>query len=381
MRYLRKMPEEQNTFTDNIEPGGDKEPLVTSGNQEILLPDVLPDVLPGGDEDVLVAEGDERVGEHLTFRVGTNLKFHRLDKYLCGRFSQFSRSRLQKLIKQQGVNVNGIPAKPSRKLQPNDEIDLILPPREVRELIPEDIPLDIIYEDDDIIVINKQANLIVHPARGYKSGTLVNGLVYYANTLSNVGEDFRPGIVHRLDKNTTGAIIVAKTDTAHWRVARQFADRTTKKTYLAVVHGTCELHADCINVPIGVNPRVREKNIVRQDGKNAVTYYEVLEEFRGFALLQLRLETGRTHQIRVHLKYIKHPIVADDMYGGKLVYPWQLQDKEPETCEPVMARVALHAWKLGIIHPTTNQPMEFEAPPPQDMLNLIECLRKYRKKP
>ncbi|MBN1817329.1 MAG: RluA family pseudouridine synthase [Sedimentisphaerales bacterium] len=330
------------------------------------------------DEEVLEVEGDEEIGQHLRFRVGYSIKFRRLDKYLCGRFSQFSRSRLQKLIKEQGVNVNGQPAKPSHKLNPRDEIDLILPPRELRELTPEPIPIHVLYEDEEIIVVNKQADLIVHPARGYKSGTLVNGLVYYANQLSRGSDEYRPGIVHRLDKNTTGVLIVAKTDHAHWKLSRQFADRTTKKTYIAVVHGVPELHSDRIKAPIGVHPRVREKCAVRPDGKEAVTYYQVVEAFRGFALVQLRLETGRTHQIRVHMEYIKHPIVADDMYGGKVVYPWQIEDRDPAPEEPLMGRVALHAWKLEIKHPTTLKVMEFIAPLPDDMQRFTDHLHRFR---
>lgn len=330
------------------------------------------------DVEMLSKEGDERVGEHLRFRVGSSIKLQRLDKYLGGRFSQFSRTRLQRLIKEQGVNVNGRAAKPSHKLNPGDEIDLILPPRELRELVPEDIPISVIYEDAEMIVVNKQADMIVHPARGNTHGTLVNGLVYYANKLSTGSGEFRPGIVHRLDKNTTGVLVVAKTDTAHWKLARQFAQRTTNKTYLAVVHGTLELRADRINQPVGMHPRMRAKSAIRPDGKEAVTFYEVLEEFRGFSLVKLSPRTGRTHQLRVHMAYLKHPIVADDMYGGKVVYDWQLKDREAEAAEPVMSRVALHAWKLEIRHPISGEMMEFEAPLPDDLQRLIDKLRQFR---
>ncbi|MBE0537138.1 MAG: RluA family pseudouridine synthase [Phycisphaerae bacterium] len=337
-----------------------------------LIDDTEIEILPTDDD-------DEHAGEHLRFRVGNNLKFRRLDKYLCGRFSHFSRSRLQKLIKEQGVNVNGHPAKPSHKLNPRDEIDLILPAREVRELVPEEIPLDILYEDEDIIVINKQANLIVHPARGYKSGTLVNGLVFHAGTLSGVNADYRPGIVHRLDKNTTGVMIVAKSDHAHWKISRQFAERTTRKTYLAVVHGVPELTADCIDLPMGTHPHKREKCAIRADGKEAVTFYEVLETFRGFAFVKLSPKTGRTHQLRVHMTHLKHPIVADDMYGGKIVYDWQIEDRPSDVAEPIIDRPALHAWQLEVKHPSTGQLMTFEAPLPPDMQALLEKLRKFRK--
>ncbi|MHC5083075.1 MAG: RluA family pseudouridine synthase [Planctomycetota bacterium] len=325
-------------------------------------------------------EVDELVGQELRFRVGSNIKFRRLDKYLGGRFSQFSRTHLQRLIKEQGVNVNGHIAKPSHKLNAGDEISLILPPKEVRELIPEDIPLNIIYEDDHMVVINKQPHLIVHPARGYKNGTLVNGLVHHFQNLSSCPDDIRPGIVHRLDKNTTGCLVVAKDDNSHWQLSRQFAERTTKKTYIAIAHGTPELDADCIDQPLGVHPTKREKYAVRYDvGKPSMTVYEVLEAFRGYSLLQLDLKTGRTHQIRVHLSYLKHPVVADDMYGGKVVYPWQIEDREATPEEPLMARCALHAWKIEINHPATDERMTFEAPLPDDMQNLLEHLRQYRK--
>ena len=319
--------------------------------------------------------------EHLHLRVGNTIVHRRLDRYIQGRFSQFSRNTIQKLIKEQGVSVNNSPAKQSCKLSPGDIIDIILPPAETKEIVPEEIPLNIIYEDAHILVLNKQADLIVHPARGYKKGTLVNGLVYYANQLSTGSEPFRPGIVHRLDRNTTGVLIIAKTDTAHWRLARQFELRQTKKNYLAVTHGTPELTADCINQPLGVHPRFREKYAVRPiDGKEAITFYEVLEIFRGYSLLKVNIKTGRTHQIRVHLAYIKHPIVADDMYGGRIVYPWQIENRDPAVEEPLMSRVALHAWQLEIKHPETEKLMTFEAPPPADIQNLLEQLRKYRKK-
>ncbi len=334
------------------------------------------DELAGSEQD----NGDELAGRPLCFRVGTNLKHRRLDKYLTGRFSQFSRTRLQKLIVEQGVNVNGRPAKPGCKLNPGDRIDLILPPRETRELTPEDIPLNILHEDEQMVVLNKQADLIVHPARGYKNGTLVNGLVYHFQQLSGGSDDRRPGIVHRLDRNTTGCLVVAKTDTAHWKLSRQFTERTVKKTYIAIVHGTPELTADCIDQPLGVHPHVREKYAVRHDGgKEAVTFYEVLEAFRGYALVKLDLKTGRTHQIRVHLAWLKHPVVADDMYGGKIVYPWQIEDRRAAPEEPLMARCALHAWRLELTHPTTDQRMHFEAPLPDDMQTLLDALRKCRK--
>ena len=350
----------------DIEPTGDA-----------ALPD---NETPLDDEAVLTQdESDELAGQELRFKVGNNLKFRRLDKYLTGRFSHFSRTRLQKLILEQGVNVNGRPAKSSCKLNAGDWIDLIMPPRELRELTPEDIPINVLYEDDDMLVLNKQAHLIVHPARGFKSGTLVNGLVHHFQTLSGGSDDRRPGLVHRLDRNTTGCLTVAKTDTAHWKLSRQFADRTVKKTYIAIAHGTPDLTADCINQPLGVHPGAREKYAVRYEGgKEAVTFYEVLEAFRGYSLIKLDLKTGRTHQIRGHMAWIKHPIVADDMYGGKSVYPWQIEDRPAAPEEPLLDRCALHAWRLEINHPTTGERLHFEAPLPDDMQNFLDALRKWR---
>jgi 23S rRNA pseudouridine1911/1915/1917 synthase len=312
--------------------------------------------------------------------VGSSIKQRRLDKYLHGRLSEMSRNFIQEVIKTGAVKVNGKIAKQSLKLSPGDEIDLVLPERPAKEILPEDIPLDIIYEDAELIVLNKPPGMLVHPARGNTHGTLVNALAFYSDKLSSGLGEFRPGIVHRLDKGTTGVMVVARNDTAQWRIAKQFERREVNKTYLTVVHGTPELTADRINVPLGVHPRTREKCAVRPDtGKEAITFYEVAESFRGFALLKMAPRTGRTHQIRVHLSYIKHPIVADDMYGGKLVYPWQLADAEPAVQEPIIDRVALHASTLEFKHPATNEMVKFQARLPQDMQNLIDTLRKYRK--
>ncbi len=316
----------------------------------------------------------------MTLHVGVGISERRLDKYLHGRFRNLSRHFLQDAIRAGGITVNGKPAKPSLKLQHGDIIQMVIPEPPSKEITPEDIPLDILYEDDDLIILNKQADLIVHPARGNKSGTLVNALVHYSDQLSSGLGEFRPGIVHRLDRNTTGVMIVTKHEAAQWKIAKQFEDRQTQKTYLAIIHGTPDLDADRIDAPLAVHPQIREKYAVRPEiGKEAVTYYEVLEAFRGFSLLKLSPKTGRTHQIRVHLSHIKHPIVADDMYGGKLVYPWQLADAEQAVEEPVISRCALHAFSIEFRHPTTNEMVKFEAPLPADMQHLLDMLRQYRK--
>ncbi len=316
----------------------------------------------------------------LTLQVGHSVRQRRIDKYLHGRFANFSRVMLQEIIKSGGVKVNGKPVKPSFQITPGDIIELTLPELPSKDIPAQDIPLNIIYEDEDIIVLNKPPDMIVHPARGNTYGTLVNALVFHSDKLSSGLGEFRPGIVHRLDKNTTGVMVVAKNDIAQWKIAKQFEQRKTKKSYLAIVHGTPNLTADRINAPLGVHPKTREKYAIRPEvGRESITFYEVIENFRGFSLLKLTPKTGRTHQIRVHLSYIKHPIVADDMYGGKLVYPWQLADGEPKVEEPIISRVALHASTLEFIHPTTKKPVKFEAPLPDDMQNAIDMLRKYRK--
>jgi len=327
-------------------------------------------------------------GKQLTVQVGGSIKERRVDKYLHGRFGNYSRVMIQEAIKAGAVKVNGKVVKPSFKLSRGDNIEFTLPELPSKEIIAEDIPLDIIYEDDDIIVLNKQVDMIVHPARGNTHGTLVNALAFYSDKLSSGLGEFRPGIVHRLDRDTSGVMVVAKSDTAQWKIAKQFERRQIKKSYLAIVHGTPELTSDRVNVPLGVHPRIREKYAIRPEiGKEAVTFYEVVESFRGFALLKLTPKTGRTHQIRVHLSYIKHPIVADDMYGGKVVYPWQLKacpersrrDAAPAVEEPIISRCALHASTLEFKHPMTEKQVKFEAPLPDDMQNLLDMLRKYRK--
>ena len=324
---------------------------------------------------------DLEYGEPLILHVGSSIKERRLDKYLHGRFSNLSRRYIQDAIKQGTAKVNGKVAKPSLKLNPGDEISFILPEPTSKDILPENLPLNIIYEDSELIILNKQPGILVHPARGNTHGTLVNALAFYSDELSSGLGEFRPGIVHRLDKNTTGVMVVAKNDAAQWKIAKQFETRQVNKTYLAIVHGTPELTADRIKAPLGIHPRVREKYAIRPEvGKEAITFYEVIEAFRGFSLLELTPKTGRTHQIRVHLSYLKHPIVADDMYGGKLVYQWQLTDSEPVVQEPIINRVALHAFSIEFKHPSTEDMVKFEAPLPDDMQNLLDMLRKYRNR-
>ena len=335
--------------------------------------------------------------------------YRRLDQYLPSRFPRFSRSAIQKLIESGAVTVNGQPTKASRKLSAGDVIDVVLPPPQPKEIPPENIPLDIIWEDDCLLAINKQAGIIVHPARGNPHGTLVNGLMFYAGKLAQGSDPFRPGIIHRLDRDTTGIMLVAKTDEALWRMSRQFEARRIHKEYLAVVHGRLDLDADQIDAPLARHRFVREKYAVDLDNpqaKAAVTTWRVVERFGpGFTLVQLEPKTGRTHQLRVHMSYIKHPIVGDVAYGGsrvtrndlanmanratarsacvkrirRTVKASQAATSSAPPPEPVLIhRQALHAHRLNFRHPITNAPMALVAPPPADFLALLAALRELR---
>jgi 23S rRNA pseudouridine1911/1915/1917 synthase len=321
-------------------------------------------------------------GEPLVLVVGKGIVERRIDKYLHHRIGGYSRVMLQEIIKAGGITVNGKPVtKQSYKLKDGERIEMTAPPPPSREITPEDIPLNVIYEDDDIIIINKAAGMLVHPARGNRHGTLVNALSFYSDKLSSGLGEFRPGVVHRLDKNTTGVIVITKNEKAQWKIAKQFERRQTYKEYLAIVHGTPRLKNDRIVAPLGMHPRIRERYAVRSyAGKEAITFYQIAEEFRGFSLMRLFPKTGRTHQIRVHMSYIKHPIVADDWYGGKLVYLWQLKNEKPAIEDPILKRTALHAYKLGFTHPSTGEKVEFVAPLAPDMQHFLDLLRKYRKK-
>lgn len=337
-------------------------------------------------------EGEEDGAQHTTIVVRAELTNRRLDQYLPSRFPRFSRSAIQKLIDAGAVTVNGQqPGKASRRLSPGDVIDVVLPPQQPKEIPPEPIPLSIIWEDEHLLAINKQAGVVVHPARGNPHGTLVNGLVYYAGTLAKGSDPFRPGIIHRLDRDTTGIMLVAKTDEALWRMSRQFEARRIHKEYLAIVHGRLDLAADQIDAPLARHRHVRERFAVDFDNpaaKPAVTTWRVLERFRGFTLVQLEPKTGRTHQLRVHMSYIKHSIVGDADYGGRKVTRGQLAAdesadrtaaREPE--EPLIRRQALHAHRLHFRHPVNGKPMLLTAPPPADFEALLAALRELRQGP
>jgi 23S rRNA pseudouridine1911/1915/1917 synthase len=359
-----------------------------------------PDLIgPGGtvDQEALFAlyeqaegrSGDDDAAITACFELKSDLD-KRLDRYLVDRVPFLSRTSLQRLIKEQAVTVNGRAPKASTKLHLGDVVCVALPPPPSTEIPAEEISLDILYEDDDLIVINKADNIIVHPARGNKSGTIINALAWHfqhrsSGALSPVGGEFaRPGVVHRLDRHTTGVMVAAKTETAHWRLGKQFEQRKTDKRYLAVVHGRLEPEADVIDLPLGKHPTAREKYAVRWDetGKPSVTIYRVLELYEGYSLVELELKTGRTHQIRVHLSHLGYPIVGDDMYGGRhltvgdIAGPMGDGGRSPR--EALIVRQALHAATLGFTHPITNEALKFQAPLPMDMRSLVELLRRCR---
>ncbi|MEO6435238.1 MAG: RluA family pseudouridine synthase [Tepidisphaeraceae bacterium] len=343
--------------------------------------------------DAIEVESDSDV-EHFHWRVSKNI-IRRIDQYLVDRIGYLSRAGVQRVIGDGLVTVNGRVVKASYHPREGDQIDMVAPPEPVNELLPEPIPLDIVYEDEHFLALNKQADLIIHPARGRWTGTLVNGLVYYGSKWSQAGGNWRPGILHRLDRNTTGIMLVAKSEEAHWRIARQFENRTIQKNYTAICHGVPELLSDVIDRPIGQDRYIREKQAVRKlesGGKPAVTRYETLETFatpaaatlgesehasdrklprppEKFSLIRLWPKTGRTHQLRVHMAAIGHPLVGDTMYGGR---PFRHHGSADHFA---FERQALHATEITFVHPVTLASMTLAAPLPPDMLSLLSILR------
>ncbi len=285
----------------------------------------------------------------------------RLDKACSEIFSDYSRSQIKQLLDGGNITVNGKTEKAKYKVKSGDVIRLEEPETKTLELRPENIPLDIVYEDDDVIVINKPQGMVVHPAPGHDEHTLVNALLYHC-PLSTINGTFRPGIVHRIDKDTSGLLMVAKNDKAHRSLAKQLKDKTNIREYVALVHGRIAEDEGTINAPIGRSLKDRKKQAVVKDGRNAVTHFEVLKRYRDYTLVKCILETGRTHQIRVHMKYIGHPLVGDPLYGPKKTIKGNGQ--------------FLHAGKLGFVHPTTGKLLVFEAPLPKIFQ---ECLEKLDK--
>lgn len=366
-----------------------------AGDERVAIGEDL--VLPGGKVDPeairrlieAARQGDDDAEvPAVRFTLARDLK-KRLDKYLTDRITFMSRNQLQRLIDGGGVLVNGRRPKASTTLRKGDVVEVAVPPPPPTEIQPEEIPLDVLYEDEHLIVLNKQPDIIVHPARSHLKGTMINALAWHfgnrspvGGALSGVGTEFaRPGVVHRLDRHTSGVIVFAKQDEAHWKLGHQFEHRRVDKRYIAIVHGRVEPPIDVIDLPIGPHPSrekgYREKYVVRHDelGKPSVTIYRVREWYDPhaaspadrYSLVELDLKTGRTHQIRVHLSHLGYPIVGDDMYGGR-----PFVDEHGET---IIARQALHAAMLSFEHPVSGRKMAFTAPLRGDMGRLIRVLR------
>lgn len=307
----------------------------------------------------------------------------RLDLFLVHHFPDYSRVHLRRVITAGGVRVDDLGGKPSYRLKPGQRVRVVLPeiPREAPR--PEEIALDILYEDDWLAVVNKPPGMVVHPARGHWSGTLASALAHhFGGKLSSVGGPTRPGIVHRLDRDTSGVILVAKHDLAHGKLAAQFQDRSIEKEYFALVCGSPERDRDVIGQPIGAHPQDRKKMAIRRDqsaARAAETFYEVLERFDGFAAVRVSPKTGRTHQIRVHLNHAGCPVLCDRQYGGRARITRGEIRHDPEDTTVLLDRQALHAWRLRFTHPASAELLHIEAPVPADLAAVLAELREYRR--
>ncbi len=326
-------------------------------------------------------ENSDELYEHFRFVAGEGQEPLRVDKFLMNFIENATRNKIQLAIKAGNVLVNDSEVKANYKVKPQDVVRVVLahPPHE-NLLVPEDIPLDIVYEDEELIVIDKPAGLVVHPGHGNYSGTLVNGLIYHFQNLPKNSSD-RPGLIHRIDKDTSGLLVVAKTDFSMAHLARQFFNRTTQRRYLALVWGSIEQEEGTIEGHIGRSQKNRLQMEVYPEGdhgKPAVTHFRVLERFSYVTLVECRLETGRTHQIRAHFKHLGHPLFNDERYGGDKILKGTTFTKYRqfvENCFKVLPRQALHAQTLGFEHPTTGEQMHFESDIPADM---SACLEKWR---
>jgi 23S rRNA pseudouridine1911/1915/1917 synthase len=305
----------------------------------------------------------------------------RLDVFLASQFPSYSRVHLRRVITAGGVTVDGRGGKPSYRLLAGQRVVVVLPeiPREAPQ--PENLPLEILYEDDWLAVVNKPAGMVVHPARGHWSGTLASALVYhFGNKLSAMGGQTRPGIVHRLDRDTSGAILVAKHDLAHSRLGEMFQARAIEKEYFALVAGSPELDRDWIDEPIGMHPRDRQRMAIVRDGpstRSAQTFYEVVERFDGFAAVRILPKTGRTHQIRVHLGHVGCPVLCDRQYGGRARIT-RGEIRRDDDAQILLERQALHACRLKLAHPQSGEPLEVEAPLAGDIAAVLAELRQFR---
>ncbi len=303
--------------------------------------------------------------ETLNFNITEENNNIRIDRYLAEQCPDLSRSYIQKLIKDGAVFVNNRQIKANYKVQPQDQVILTIPDMQVPDILPENIPLDILYEDQWLLVVNKPKDMVVHPSAGHMEGTLVNAVMAHCGEhLSGINGVLRPGIVHRIDKDTTGALLICKDDTVHRDLAEQLKVHSIKRRYRAIVQGNLKEDQGTVDAPVGRHPTDRKKMAVNyKNGKEAVTHYQVLERFGNATYIECRLETGRTHQIRVHMASLGHPLLGDTIYGSSK-NPYHLQGQ------------ALHAMILGFIHPITREYLEFQAPLPEYFIKLLDKLRK-----
>lgn len=288
-------------------------------------------------------------------------KGDRIDKVISTLDEEWSRTQVQQWIKEGNVLVNGQKIKTNYKCSLNDQIEITIPDPELLDVIPEEMDLDIYFEDKDVLVVNKPSGMVVHPAPGHLTGTLVNGLMAHCKDLSGINGVLRPGIVHRIDKDTSGLLMVAKNDMAHEKLVNQLVEKTVTRKYRAIVHGVIPHDFGTIDAPLGRDTRDRQSMTIVDNGKHAVTHFHVIERFKDFTFVECQLETGRTHQIRVHMKYIGYPLAGDPKYGPKKTLDINGQ--------------ALHAGVLGFNHPRTNEYLEFEAPLPREFEEVLEQLR------
>ncbi|SDW71141.1 RluA family pseudouridine synthase [Aequorivita viscosa] len=340
-------------------------------------------MMNSNEEEIDDTGGNDDLYEHYRFTADKGQGALRVDKYLMNLIEKATRNKIQKAAEAGNIHVNGVPVKSSYKVKGNDVVTVLFehPPYEFL-LVPENIPLDIVYEDDAVLVVNKAAGMVVHPGHGNYSGTLINALTYHFDNLPNNSSN-RPGLVHRIDKDTSGLLVVAKTEEAMTHLAKQFFDKSTEREYVALVWGNVEEDEGTIEGNIGRHPKNRLQNTVYENdvdekGKPAVTHYKVLERFGYVTLVSCRLETGRTHQIRVHMKYIGHTLFNDERYGGEKILKGTTFSKYKQfvdNCFKILPRQALHARTLGFLHPITEEFMRFESSIPED---IEACLEKWR---
>jgi len=332
---------------------------------------------------------DDQLHEHYRFLVDPGQTSIRIDKYLMDKIERISRNKIQKAAAENYILVNDEPVKSNYKVRPSDTIVIMLPrePSERHSIEPEDIPLDIVYEDESVMVINKPAGLVVHPGIGNYSGTLVNAVAHHLQRsdlpIKEGNEGDRPGIVHRIDKDTTGLMVIAKTDHAMTHLSKQFYDHSIERSYLALVWGNFEEETGTIEANIGRHPTARLQMYVWEEedqGKHAVTHYKVIKDYYYVSLVECRLETGRTHQIRVHMKYKGHPLFNDWRYNGNRIWKGTVFTKYKrfvENCFSIIPRQALHAHTIGFIHPETEEQMRFTCPLPEDFQAVLEKWEGY----